>query len=109
MDDGRSSGAKAQAPLRSAAHEGHLDMVQLLIAWKAKLDAVNPQDGRAALHLAARGGHTTIVQALVNAGGRVDVEDRTGKTPLLIAMQAGHEETARALIREGGPVIARVW
>jgi ankyrin repeat protein len=46
---------------------------------------------------------------LVNAGGRVDVEDRTGKTPLLIAMQAGHEETARALIREGGPVIARVW
>lgn len=96
-------------PLRSAAHEGHLHMVQLLIAWKAKLDAVNPQDGRAALHLAARGGHTTIVQALVNAGGRVDVEDRTGKTPLLIAMQAGHEETARALIREGGPVIARVW
>ena len=46
-------------------------------------------------------GDGTIVSALVNAGGDVNLADNTGATPLFYAAQAGHLEVLVALIHAG--------
>jgi hypothetical protein len=40
-----------------------------------------------AVHLAARSGHTDVFKLLLDAGGRVDVNNREGKSPFFYAQQ----------------------
>jgi cytohesin len=55
-----------------------------------------------ALHLAARGGHTGIVRALLAAGLDPNVKAR-GKTPWMEAEAGGHAETAQVLAATAAP------
>ena len=87
--------------LHGAAIEGFLEVAQVLIAAKAKLDVINTENSCAPLHLAANFGHTAIVQALVNAGASLELETSKVGTSLLIAMAKGHKATARVLTQAG--------
>jgi ankyrin repeat protein len=94
-----------------------LDAVKLLVGLGADVNATN-KDGRTALQGAAFGGADTIIQYLVEHGGRLDMKDRWGQTPLSIAegdpnnYMDDHErciyhETTVALIRKlGGDLTA---
>ena len=57
-------------PLMLAASEGRADVVRVLIARHARLDARNPRDHRTALAIALANDHADIAQILRDAGAR---------------------------------------
>jgi ankyrin repeat protein len=72
----------------------------------ASVDIPN-NEARAALHLAAFGGHLEVVKKLVRAGATVDQPSALtngvgpAHTPLLLAANQGHYKTVRYLLRRG--------
>jgi ankyrin repeat protein len=55
------------------------------------------------LLIASMGGHTSVVELLLNAGAeRNRAESGGGATPLMASCAAGHTATAAALLRNGG-------
>jgi len=90
-------------PLHSAAAGSWTEIVRLLIAHGAPVNARQGEDF-APLHSAAQNGSLEIITALLDAGADVNARDAEGKTPLFFAMAQNHEEAA-ALLREKGASI----
>lgn len=88
--------------LCTACSKGELDTVMRLLATN-QLD-INFGDfsGRAALHLAACGGNTRVVELLLAARAEINVEDKRGATPLADALANGQAEVAELLAARGG-------
>jgi len=74
------------------------DEVKWLIEAGVDIEARN-NEGRTALMLASRGGHTYVVKLLIEAGANVNVQDNEGSTALMLADQYGHTRVAE-LLRE---------
>ncbi len=85
-------------PLRMAAMKGHKDIVELLLAHGATVDA-GGRSGRTALHWAALKGHRDTVKLLLEYGADVDVLDELGRTALDWAMIRGQAEVVELLRR----------
>ncbi len=75
-----SPGEKAEIndQLRHAAVLGHSESVHVLLAKNADADNADEEE-RTPLIEAAWRGYPGIIQALINAGARLDVKDATGK------------------------------
>eukprot|EP00752_Nemacystus_decipiens_P012250 g10858.t1 len=56
------------------------------------------------LHLAASGGHLSMVKTLVRAGADADVEDENGDTPVHLAVFRGFEQVVEELVAAGASV-----
>lgn len=54
------------------------------------LSNVDGTDGATALHLAARAGHASVVEQLLQAGAAADAQDKRWDYPLHAAGEAGH-------------------
>ena len=118
-------------PLLVAAKEGHIKIVELLIAQGADVDLKLPiigaikrdqigivetliansanislkdSDGRTPLHFAARKGLKNIAALLINKGANVNVKDNYTKTPLHEAAGWGHKECVALLIANGANI-----
>ncbi|KAJ6109977.1 hypothetical protein N7486_002212 [Penicillium sp. IBT 16267x] len=81
--------------LQAAAGGGHLEIVQVLLAAKADVNALpTTQYGQTALQAAAGGGYLEIVQALLAAEADVNASPATftGQTALQAAAGGGHLE-----------------
>jgi hypothetical protein len=91
--------------LIAAAHLGHVEAVNMLIAAKAPLNHVNNLGWTALLEAIVLGNgdarHTAVVRALVEAGCDVNIADRGGLTPLQHARRRGYVEMARILENAG--------
>lgn len=81
-----------------AAHFGHLDAVNLLLAHRANADFAN-QKGTTALMRACQEGHVGISRALINAGVDVNRRNNEGMNALMLASQRGHAEIVLLLIK----------
>lgn len=90
-------------PLHSAAAGNWADMVRLLIAHGAPVNA-RQAEGFAPLHSAAQNGSVEIVQDLLAAGAEVNARDADGNTPLAYALKEEHLE-AVDLLRSRGAVV----
>jgi ankyrin repeat protein len=94
LTHGAVSGSPSQSNcFITAASEGDLDEVQAFLDLGHTIIDVNQgdYDQRTALHLAAAGGHTAIVQLLCDtARANVNVQDRWGHRPLDDAKRSGH-------------------
>jgi ankyrin repeat protein len=82
--------------LLKAARWGYADMVDLLIAHGADVNARDRWGP--ALVRAAADGHLQIVRALVQAGAPIDPIDEAGMTPMMGAAQNGHAAVVRELL-----------
>lgn len=91
--------------LIAAAHLGHVEVVQALIAGKAPLDHVNNLGWTALIEAIVLGDggprHEAIVRALLKAGALADLPDALGTTPLKLAEQRKYSNMIRILKRAG--------
>ncbi|XP_063220744.1 protein TANC2 [Bacillus rossius redtenbacheri] len=79
------------------AHEGCLEMVSLLLEFRADPELSNSQ-GCTALALAAARGHLEVCRRLVAAGASLGATDTAGQSPLVHAARQGHAGTVALLV-----------
>ena len=78
------------AALVEAAGQGHLKIVQLLLAAGAKVDGM--WEGQTALHSSARKGHVEIVKLLLQKGADPRIQTKDGDTILMSAAIGGNPD-----------------
>ena len=84
------TGIRNFTALHWAAQDGHLEIVQYLVAAGADINAKT--DGHMVIHEAVHGGHLALVEWLINnAGVDKNVRDDNGWTPLCWARYQGHQ------------------
>jgi ankyrin repeat protein len=89
-------GKEQLPPLHSAAANGHVEMVRLLLAKGANVDS---QAGRySPLAVAARNGSVEVVRFLLNMGANAHLESEMEYSPL---------EIAREILENSGPELAK--
>jgi ankyrin repeat protein len=88
-------------PLHSAVATGAVEVVRLLIAHGADVNA-RQQDEFTPLHGAAENGNIEIVQMLLAANASVNSRKEGGITPLGIAEEKQREEVITLLRKHGG-------
>ena len=87
-------------PLILASVKGHKEIVEMLTAYGAH---VNAQDsiGRTALMAAAKHGYKKIVELLIAKDADVNTQDSSGVTALVLAVFKGHKEIVKILLDKG--------
>lgn len=92
--------------LIAAAHLGHVEAVEALIAARAPLDHVNRLGMTALIEAIVLGDggkrHQTVVAALVAAGADVNVANTQGTRPFALAVDKGFTDIARILEQASG-------
>ena len=86
--------------LHLASKEGHVGVVDELLARGAKIDAATKK-GNTALHIASLAGQEVVVKVLVENGSAVNVQSQNGFTPLYMAAQENHDGVVRFLLSSG--------
>ncbi|TVY82132.1 Ankyrin-2 [Lachnellula suecica] len=90
-------------PLTMAAkHEAPIDVVRLLLEYRASVDIRGGPKGCTPLHLAAYCANSNIVQTLLASGARTEVKDDDGRTPLYIASRQKCNSNVRVLLGSVG-------
>uniref|UniRef100_A0A4W5NNZ0 Euchromatic histone-lysine N-methyltransferase 2 n=1 Tax=Hucho hucho TaxID=62062 RepID=A0A4W5NNZ0_9TELE len=91
--------------LYPAAKQGEVQRVLLML-----MEGIDPayqaesQNRRCALHVAAQRGLLEVCYMLVQAGAKLDVQDKSMRTPLLEAIVNNHVEVTRYLVQSGACV-----
>lgn len=84
-----------------AAHHGHADAVEVLLATAIDKDHVNNLGWTALLEAIVLGNggpaHTRIVKLLVEAGANINIADKDGVTPLVHAQRRGFSKIVKIL------------
>ncbi len=90
-------------PLYLAAANGHKDVVELLLANHAEVNAKD-RDGRTPLHAAATFGHKDVVELLLANHADINARDKNGNTALDVAGAAiiGGSKDVEELLRQHG-------
>ena len=93
--------ATGATALSEAAWTGEAEMVRLLLSKGANASEANPDTGiDAPLHAAASRGYKEVAKALIEAGARADVKDKSGATPLYLALQFQRMDVVDLLVRD---------
>ncbi|XP_017781821.1 PREDICTED: ankyrin repeat domain-containing protein 17-like isoform X2 [Nicrophorus vespilloides] len=90
-------------PLMEAASAGHLDIVKLLVAHGADVNAQSTS-GNTPLMYGCAGGHQDVVRFLLGNGASVEDHNENGHTPLMEAASAGHVGLAMILLENGAGI-----
>ncbi|EDL35127.1 mCG56111 [Mus musculus] len=89
-----------RSALQSAAWQGHVKVVQLLIEHGAVVDHTCNQ-GATALCIAAQEGHVDVVQVLLEHGADPNHADQFGRTAMRVAAKNGHSQIIKLLEKYG--------
>jgi ankyrin repeat protein len=91
--------SEGQTPLMLATFMGYGRIVRTLLRH-TPAGGVDAQDslGATALHRACIRNHVSIVEKLLQGGGRAWVADADGQTPLMLACSFGKDDLAKALL-----------
>ena len=102
-------------PLIIAAHNGHLNSVEILLRYEADIEARGTleiaedkvMEGCTPLWAAASAGRLDVVKLLIERNADVEGTTSTGSTPLRTAAYRGHIDIVRCLVESGADVNAR--
>lgn len=83
-----------------AAHEGHIEILNYLIANRATIDASKPS-GQTSLWFAAQKGQLEAAEILIKNGANVNAVTKEGVTALMIATQNNHQDIVALLSKKG--------
>ncbi|KAI9045798.1 uncharacterized protein KD926_007101 [Aspergillus affinis] len=106
-----------ESPLLSAATQGHVGIVKLLLKQRGIDPMQRSATGSTPLilaaaggHDAATGGHMEVVKLLIATNAvHLDVKDSsTSRTPLLWSLAAGHESISKLLLESGAQDIESI-
>ena len=93
-------------PLHYAAFYGHKDVLELLLAKGADVNA-KEDDDKTPLHFAAIKGRKEAVKLLLAKGADVNAKEDTGETPLHYAAIFGYRDVAELLLANKADVSAK--
>ncbi len=107
LDKGETVDAKqnGQTGLHFAAMNGKVDIITVLIARGAKVDAQDDQ-GITPLMLAAKDGQLDAVKALIAQGAKIETQNKLGENALHIAGAHGKKEVVTELLDRGANIRA---
>ena len=88
---------RGESALMLLCLKGELELAKMLI----KRDADINHPGWTPLHYAATGGHTAIIQLLLDESAYIDAESPNGSTPLMMAARYGNDKAVQLLLSEG--------
>jgi hypothetical protein len=95
-----------RTPLHYAAYQGHTELVKLLLAKGAEVNAKD-NAGRTPLHSAAGRGHTGSVELLLANGAEVNAKASGDLTTLHYAAAFGRVDAVKVLLANGADVNAK--
>ena len=84
--------------LHIASRYGHTDMVELLKARNADIEAINDL-GHTSLHLSIIGGHKATSLLMLQLGADPGKQTSDGLDPELLALQNGHQDLADSICK----------
>jgi ankyrin repeat protein len=82
----------------AAAEEGHTAVVELLVHYRASVNATD-SSRTSALMCAATEGHAATIARLLELGADADAVDEDGVTAVAWAEDAGHPDAIQVLMR----------
>jgi ankyrin repeat protein len=85
--------------LQMARHGGSARTARELIFAGANVNQVDAGGGETPLWIAARNGHTELVEELLKSKANVGISDNNGETPLGVAYRFGHKGVFYLLLR----------
>uniref|UniRef100_A0A8C7YX96 Retinoic acid induced 14 n=1 Tax=Oryzias sinensis TaxID=183150 RepID=A0A8C7YX96_9TELE len=85
--------------LLAAVEHGEVEKVASLLAKKGSNAVKLDNEGKSALHLAAAGGHTDCLAAILAHGADLSVSDASGFTALHLAAKNNHVECCKKLVQ----------
>ncbi|KAF4340691.1 beta transducin [Fusarium beomiforme] len=94
-------------PLLWAAANGKDYFARLLLERGAAIEAKESDNGDTALILAARYGHRSMVELLLQFGAKINVRSAEGDTALAVAAHRGHASLVQYLIEVGADIELR--
>jgi ankyrin repeat protein len=92
-------------PLLIASQDGHIEIVKLLLERYEKTDKLQEMDadGDGILMCAAYGGHTSMIEFLLERGGHdINFPNKLGDTVLICAATEGHTAAVELLLKQEG-------
>ncbi|XP_062889279.1 E3 ubiquitin-protein ligase MIB2 isoform X2 [Mobula hypostoma] len=87
---------QGKTALQVAAHQGHLEVVNILLQSNAKLE-VHDEDGDTALHYASFGNQPEVARLLLSKGANVNLLNGSTCSALHIAVNKGFTDVVRVL------------
>lgn len=85
-----------RSALQSAAWQGHMEIVRMLLEQGAIVDHTCNQ-GATALCIAAQEGHEQVVRVLLEFGANSDHADQFNRTAMRVALKNGHADVVKLL------------
>lgn len=86
--------------LHTAAAQGHIDVVNLLLETDSNLVKIARNNGKSALHTAARMGHLEVVRSILSKDPSTGLRtDKKGQTALHMAVKGQNKEIVLELLK----------
>ena len=90
----------AASTLYTAAQNGQVEVIKMLVSLGANVNAPN-NIGASPVYVAAGNGHAHVIEALAELGADLHKPTHNGTTPLYAAAHEGQEGAVRALVKLG--------
>ena len=101
------AGSVDSETMRWAVAGGSVEIVEMLLAKNVPVKDEAYSDGWGPLHLAARNGHSAMVEFLAKKGFALDQRTPLGKSAYNIAADAGKKDVMQLLLKLGGSPAAQ--
>lgn len=83
--------------LQAASQNGHLEVIKVLLRYKADVE-IEDKDGDRAVHHAAFGDEPGVMELLAHAGADLNARNKRRQTALHIAVNKGHVGVVKTLL-----------